>query len=791
VIHRVTSREPPLLILLFLANQHRHRPKKPEVPDNTMATAFSNLQVAAPRRPPVSPSKKRQPSLTLMPTTRKPSQSTSNFNNTSIRNNDFNFSDKNALFQSFSDLCLDDFSDDDEEEEVKQPQKNDFIPQKKDFMSSLADLLDGDEFLDDGAFQEMCTELQSNTVAVSTGSSKEDTDFSNSIASLFASFTDLLTKKRTFDKKECLNLQQEMERLKEMRRRMAMSEECTPDFSGFPEAPQADVAPVQDEQKREIEAVQKRIEKEDEPVTPRSRAKPSCRRFPNNKTPSPQADEAPVQDEQKREIEAVQKRIEREDEPVTPRSRAKPSCRRFPNNKLPSSRRLRESIDDDENIDKSRRSSSRTHREKSDRRLKSSGSKAAECNSPVRSSPSSSTQASPSRVSPRRTVTPMPGEMSSLLLAQRNPSKHGDPLSASSHVKSSRKKGHEVAHCELPMPSSPRRTVNPMPGDMSSLSVSPRKPSKHRDPLSASSHSKSPRKKGHGLSATLHSSSPSKSSRRDSVSLSGASPSTPMKSPRKSRKSDQSDLLSPPVTPRTSRSGGSSPVKSSQTLRKSLQKDPLGLSESSHSLQSHGTPRRSERKPSSGRLGAKPEQSLSSLHHLKKLSDRSSAPDSAKSVSSRPSSRGVRSRTHSQSRRSTRGHSLSRNLKMCSSDEDSVLAPTVCSSEKEDSAPRRPSRRSSQEGQPRSKDRSHSVAPDTEREPRSSRGRSTSVAPDTGSSRRRSNSVKPDTGSSMRRSNNVAPDALRNSSHSHLDIVSRSRNLVRQNSVSSIQSSML
>jgi hypothetical protein len=589
------------------------------------------MQAAPPRRPPVSPqkktaspNKKQRPSLSLMPTTPRSSSvlTISNSNNTCIDGPDgdfgfsdknalfrsfsnlcldVGFSDKNALFQSFSDLCLDDFLDEEEEKE----------PEKQAFMPSLVDFLDDDEFLDDSEFKKMCTEWQASTDAV-VGGTKEEVEFKTSLASLFSSFTDLLTSECTFDKKKCSTLQQEMERLKKMRRRVAMSAEY----------------------------------------------------------------------------------------------------------KLG----LHKSNDDDDNSGKPRQSGSTGHRETSverrHRRFKPSESKVNEHSSPVRSSPK--------WVSPRRSVTPLPGEMSSLMLSPRHPSKQHDPLGASSY------------------------------------------------------HSESPRKRS-GLSATLHTTS---SRKGDSMSLLDVSShSMPASfSPRKSsRTPGQSDPIRSLISPRKLRSGASSPVKTLQSPRKSLQKDPLGVSESIRAAQLHGTPRRSTRKGSTGRISAKPEQSPSSVHHFARFHDRSGVPDTPKTALSR-SSRGGRSRAQSQTPQTT----LSHHLEMFSEGGD--LAPTVYySTEKEDSAPRQPScgestagfrgRRSSRKRQPISRNRVHSVAPDVERESRSSsRGCFANATTSTSLSRRRSKSVAPETGSSRVRSNSVTRDAKQSSGLSHLDLVSRFEN---------------
>jgi hypothetical protein len=780
------------------------------------------IQSAPLRRPPVSPKKrpdsphkKQRPSLSLMPTTRRPSIAVTSSFKTCVDgpDNDFGFSeknalfqsfsdlcvdvgfpDKNALFQSFSDLCLDDFLD----EEEKEPQGG----QKQDFMASLVDFLDGNEFLDDGEFKKMYTEWQASTDAVA-GGTKEEVEFNTSLASLFGSFTDLLTNKRGFDKKECSNLQQEMERLKKMRRRMAMSAEFKPDFSGFPEAPhsptarsrkqpqhesvanvleyalegwQGDVVPSQKERGRKEEEVfqkQKRgTENRGDPVIPPSRASG----------------------------------IENRGEPVTPRSRSptrrSEGTRRSP--KTPS-RRLHKSNDDDDSSGEPSKSGSTVRRETSaDRRRprsKPSGSKATEDSSPVRNGPT--------RVSPRRSATPLPGQISSLMLSPRHPSKQRDSLGVSSY------------------------------------------------------HSKSPKKRS-GLAATLHQSSSRKGG--GSKSLSGTTSHTSrsmpaLRSPRKSmRTSGQSDSARSPITPRKLRSRASSPVKSPKSPRKSLQKDllgasesirassplkspksffqkdPLGVSESITPRRSTGstgrinakaeqspssvrhlatlkdplgvsesiTPRRSTGKGSTGRINAKAEQIPSSLHHLATLHDRPGVPDSPKTVSSR-SSRGVRPGSQSCQTRRTK---LSNLHEMFSNGEEFAFAPTVYfSAEKEDSTPMQPSRRestagsrgrrSSQERQPTSRNRSRSVAADAERESRSSSRRSSDIATSvTSSSRRRSNSIAPETGSSRVRSrvrsNSVAPDAKKSSGRSHLDLLSIPQNRTRRRpSLGSIQSSML
>lgn len=459
-----------------------------------------------------------------------------------------------------------------------------------------------------------------------------------------------------------------MERLKKMRRRMAMSAEYKPDFSDFPDAPhspspsprsrehdsvanvleyalegwQGDVVPLQQERGRreeeKFEEQKRGTQNRGDPVTPPSRSS----------------------------------RIESRGETVTPRSRS-PSRRSEGKRRLPKSpsRRSHKSNDDDEKPHQS--GSSVRHETSADRRhsrSKLSESKATEHSSPVRGSPK--------RVSPRRTVTPFPGEMSSVMLSPRHPSKQRDSLSVSSY------------------------------------------------------HSKSPRKRS-GLPASLHTSS---SRKEGSMSLSGTTSHTSRsmpasRSPRKpSRTSGQSDPIRSPTTPRNLRSRASSPMKSPKSSRKSLskdllglsppkspklprksfQKDPLGVSESIRAVQLYGTPRRSTGKASLGRISAKPDESLSSVHHLERLHDGSGVPNSPKTLSTR-SSRGTRPRDQSQTPRTT----LSRHHKMFSNAEELILAPTVYSSaEKEDSAPKQPSRggsggrRRSQERQPLSRSRAPS-----------------------------------------------------------------------------------
>jgi hypothetical protein len=142
-----------------------------------------------------------------------------------------------------------------------------------------------------------------------------------------------------------------------------------------------------------------------------------------------------------------------------------------------------------------------------------------------------------------------------------------------------------------------------------SLMISPRRPSKQRDPLGASPcHSQSPRKIS-GLAAALHKPSPRKG---DSMSLIGVSGDTSRSmpaslSPRKSsRTSGRSDTIRSPITPRLQgrweflqtepmgvsestlapitptrlRGGAHSPVKTRKSPPKLLQMDPLGVSES-------------------------------------------------------------------------------------------------------------------------------------------------------------------------------------------------------------------
>jgi hypothetical protein len=729
------------------------------------------MQAAPPRRPPaspqrksVSPNKKQRPSLSLVPTTRRPSIAlTTSFNKKDIDvdgvDNDFGFAEKNALFQSFSDLCHDvGFSDKnalspsfpdlclDDDDFLDRQEDEEKEPQKQDFMASLVDFLDSDEILDDSKLNKMVTEWQASTDAVA-GGTKEEVEFNTSLASLFGSFTDLLTNKRGFDKKECLTLQQEMERLKKMRRRMAMATEFKPDFSGFPEAPHSPTT------------------RSRKPVT-LGRQHESVANVLEYALEGWQGDVVPLQEEQgKREEEVLeeQKRgtenrgdpvispsrssgIEKRGEPVTPRSRS--PTRRLPTRRSPKSpsRRLHKSNDDDGNSGKPHQSGSSVRRETSadrhHRRSKPSGAKATEHSSPVRSSQR--------RASPRP-VTPLPGDKSSLMLSPRHPSKQRDPLGVSSH------------------------------------------------------HSKSPRKRI-GLAATLHTSS---SRKEDGMSLSGTTTHTSRsmpasRSPRKSsRTSGQSDPIRSHNTPRQLRSKASSlekspksprkaleiyllgvsSLKSPNSPRKSFQKDSMGAAESIRSVQLYGTPRRPTEKGSTGRTSAKPDKSPSSLHHLERMNGRSSVPDSPKTVTRRSSQEG-KPRTQSQT-----GSRTTLSLK-------ELVPPVYSSAEKEDLAPKQPSRgrRNSQERQPTSRNRGHSMAPDAEKESRSSSRRSSSIATSgtTSSSRRRSNSVAPETGSPRVRSNSVTRDAKKSSGRSHLDLVSRSQHRAsRRPSLGSIQSSML
>jgi hypothetical protein len=747
------------------------------------------MQASPPRRPPVSPQrksvspfKKQRPSLALIPTTRRPSIAvTSSFSIKDIdgADNDFEFSEKNALFQSFSDLCHDiGFSDKnalsrsfpdlcpDEFLDIQEEEEEEKDPHQQDFMASLVDFLDSDELLDNSKLDNMCTQWQSSTDAVA-GGTNEQIEFNTSLASLFGSFTDILTNKRGFDKEECLTLQKEMERLKKMRRRMAMSAEYKPDFSAIPEAPHSPTA--------------------------RSRKQPTIGREHDSVAnvleyalEGWQGDVVPLQQERGRREEEVfeeQKRstenrgdpdlspsrssgIESRVEPVTPRSRS-PTRRSDEKRRSPKSpsRRLHKNNYGDDKSGKPHQSGSSVRRETSEdrrhRRSKASGSKATEHSSPVRSS--------------HRLISPRP--------------------------------------------------VTPVPGEKSSLMISPRHPSKQRDPLGVSSyHSKSPRKRS-GLAATLHTSS---SRKDDDMSLSGTTTDTSRsmlasRSPRKSsRASGKSDPMRSPNTPRKLRSRASSPVnsprsprkalqidllgvsplKSPKSPRKSFQKDSLRAAESIRAVQLYGTPRRSTEKGSAGRTSAKPDQSPSSVHQLARLNGRSSVPDSPKTVSRRSSQEG-RPRAPSQtgsrttvSRRSSqegrpRDPSQTGSRTTLSLKELIVAPPVYSSAEKEDLAPSQPSRgrRHSQERQPTSRNRAQSVAPDAEKESRSSSRRSSAIATSgTTLSRRRSNSVAPEAGSSRVHSNSVTRDAKKSSGRSHLDLVSRSQHRAsRRPSLGSIQ----
>jgi hypothetical protein len=655
------------------------------------------MQAAPPRPPvspqkrPVSPRKKQRSSLYTTPRSSRLAISTKENTYIDGPDDDIGFSEKNALFQCFSELCLDDLFDKEEEEEKES--------QKEDFMPSLVDIHDSNEFLDDSKFKKMCTEWQVSADTVS-GGTKEEVEFNTHLASLFGCFTDLLTNKRAFNKKECSTLQKEMERLKKVRCRLVMSAEPS----------------------RSSE-----IESGGEPLTPRSRS-------------------------------------------PTRRSEGK---RRSPKS---SSHRLHNSNDDDDGASEKLRQSGSTGRretsaERRHRRSKASGSKATEHSSPVRSSPKS--------VSPRRTVTPLPGELSSLMLSPRHPSKQRDTMGASSyHSQSQSPRKRSGLAAVLHTPSSRK-------GDsVSSLGVSSH--TNRSMPVSLS-----PRKSTRTSGQSDHLRSLRTPRKGDSMSLSGVSSHTSRSmpvslSPRKSRRtSGQDDPARSPTTPRRLRTGASSPVKSIKSPRRSLHKDPRGVSESIRAVQPHGTPRRSTGKDSTGRITAQPEQSPFSSQHLARLHGRSGVPDSPKTVSSR-SSQGVRPRAQSQNPRMTLLHKLD----MFSCCDDLLLAPTVYSStEKEDAAPRQPcrggstdgseERRSSQERQPISRNRAHSVAPDTERASRSSsRGTSAIATSGTSLSRSRSKSVAPEweTGSSRVRSNSVTPDAKKSSGRSHLDLFTRSEN---------------
>jgi len=378
--------------------------------------------------------------MTKSPRKQRKSIDINDFNNTSICDCDaFKFGGKDALFKSFSDLCDDDFA------QVEPEMKNEF-------MNSLSDLMNGEGSLEDKECTGFNKEWLDNTVGQESKSDEEKDNFNVGMASLFDSFNQLLKNQNAFNKDECSYLQKEMVRLKKVGRRISLSADYKPDCSGF----------TQGGTGRSSQS--------------RSPRKPASLSIPLKESGADFLEHAlEGRNDGSRHSSRRKSRMESSEVPVapkTPRSRSKSQRERneLKRRTLRSpGRALRSKNDDDQTVvsrqsrqvESSPRKTTAT-REKSEerRRLREKSSERRRRAFSERRSPKSSREAV-------RTMTPMPGELTSLQLSPQKPGKlRRDSLSLSDHL-------------VLPSPKASKPGLSSRSGALS---------------LSGSRHSKSPRK---------------------------------------------------------------------------------------------------------------------------------------------------------------------------------------------------------------------------------------------------------------------------------------------------------
>jgi hypothetical protein len=646
--HNILHRKPKKL---FLAHRQQGMTMNMAVQAAHPAHPPASLQ-----KKPVSPRKKQRPSMSLMPTTPRSSRlAISNLNNTN-----FGFSAKHALFQSFSELSYDDLFDKEDEEEEEQE------PQKQDFMASLVDFLDDDDFFGDSELKKMCTERQASADDV-TGDTEKEVDFNTNLASLFSYFNDLLTSKRAFDKKECSTLQQEMERLKKMRRLMTMATECKPDASGFLQSPphsptarsrkqltlgrqhEGDAVQLQlEEQKRETESRGNPVtspsrssafEYRGEPVTMRSRS-PTPRSEGTHRSPKSPSRRgtslmlSPRRASKQRDplgASSYHTRSPRKKSGLAETSKT-PSSRKGDSMSLGVSSNTSRSMSASISPRKSTRTSGQdyglaavlrtTSSIKADSMSKFGVSNHTSRSVPASMSPRKSTRTSSQDYPARSPRTPRKGDSMSLPCVSSHTNRLV-PVSLSPR-KSTRTSGQSDP---VRSPSTPRR----LRSRASSPVKSPRK-FLQMDPLGASESIRLPitprRLRSRASSPVKTIRLPWEFLQKDPL---GVSESTPA-----------------PITPTKLRSGAYSPVKSPRLPRKY----PRGVSESIRAVQLQGTPRRSAEKGSASLARAKSVQIPSSIHHKAKLNDRAGVPDSPKTYLSK-SSQGGRPRAQRQATTTT------------------------------------------------------------------------------------------------------------------------------------------
>jgi hypothetical protein len=588
------------------------------------------LEVAPPRRRPVSPQKKplsphkkRRPSSSCIAITPTSSR-VANFNSST-----FCISDKNVLVQSFSELNLDDFLDEEEREQHDQKQA---------FIASVVEFLEDDKFVGDSKFKKMCTEWEASTDAV-PGGTEEEVEFNTDLASLFVSFSDLFTSKRSFGKKECSTIQQEMERLKKIRRQMAMSADCKPDASGFlqdfPHSPTA--------LSRKKERMLGRQYEQDAAQLQLQEQKRGTEGRGDSITP-----------------ERLSSQIEYGGEPVASRSRS--PIRRSEGNR-PSlqsrTRPLHKSSDDNDDAGVNPHGTSlKISQGRSCKQRGPLGNPSCHLESPrTRSGPAAALHTPPSRKGDNMIPSGVSGHASRSMPALMSPRKasstswKGDNMSlirdasdtgrsmlaSSSPGKSSRKSaGSDTIRSSI-------TTTRSRSG--ASPSVQPQQKFFQMDPQGVSFLQMDPLGVSDSIGVPI-------TPRR--LRSTASSTVKTLKSPWDFPQTDPIDMSEStpaPITPIRLRSEAYTAVKSPRLPEQFLNKDPRGVLESIRAEQLHGTPRRFTGKGSTRRIGAKLEQSLFSEHHfLARLHDRSVVPDSPKTSRA---SQGGRPRAQSQAPRPT------------------------------------------------------------------------------------------------------------------------------------------
>jgi len=143
------------------------------------------------------------------------------------------FFGKEQMMKSFSELIS--LDDDEEGQEALRQENNRDV-----FMSSLRDLLNGEEFMEGSDFTEILSEMKEALhSSFQVVDDAEKIDFESSFSNLMESFSDIVQSKRAFSSWEVRKIKKEVDQLAKLRKKMKATEKYGTNFSSHVKVPRS------------------------------------------------------------------------------------------------------------------------------------------------------------------------------------------------------------------------------------------------------------------------------------------------------------------------------------------------------------------------------------------------------------------------------------------------------------------------------------------------------------------------------------------------------------------------